>query len=183
MSLYEFECLQRNRQNGKWSKKKKYTIIGAELHRGHGGEDKAFGECPEALSGIRPWGAQLLATEVQSARWCPQECCNSQHCVLLQIAQSYFCWCSHPRWVSSLVYYYWTGLEHVWGGKKINYYCENVCNHSWKFEVWVNYLCPLVVIWGTMLQLTLCSDCVCVPACLPACWVSRCCTLVSRLLH
>lgn len=62
------------------------TIIGAELYCGHGGEDKAFSERPEALSGIGPGGAQLLATEVQSARWYTQEHSNSQQCVLLQIA-------------------------------------------------------------------------------------------------
>lgn len=28
------------------------AIIGAELHRGHGGEDEAFSERPETLSGI-----------------------------------------------------------------------------------------------------------------------------------
>lgn len=52
LNLYEFEHLQRSRQNGKQSQN--MIIIGTELYRGHGGEDKAFSECPEALSGIRP---------------------------------------------------------------------------------------------------------------------------------
>lgn len=52
LSPYEFEHVQNSRQTGKQSQN--VTIIGTELYRGHGGEDKAFSERPEALSGIRP---------------------------------------------------------------------------------------------------------------------------------
>lgn len=46
---------EETQQQTVWGEKKKHvTIVGAELYRGHGGEDEAFSERPQALSGIRP---------------------------------------------------------------------------------------------------------------------------------
>lgn len=43
------------------------TLVGAELHRGHGGEDPEVGERAQAVPGVGSRGAQLLAAALQRA--------------------------------------------------------------------------------------------------------------------